>query len=176
MGGKSKEIGWLELVHKEKREKRNWLIRTCVVKSVMHQSKEDCINAHCSVMPTNQVHSWSVILGKHMEIDWCLHIIRSLYTHTHTQTHTNPHTHMHTHSYTDKHTHSLRHTCTHNTHSHTHQGPGIQWGELWTSQKLSHPGVLGRASTVKTLTLTTIQMETMTTLHSYLHWVHPTKG
>jgi len=39
-GKKEKEIGWLELMHKEK----SWPLCTCVVKYVIHQFKGDCID------------------------------------------------------------------------------------------------------------------------------------
>jgi len=53
-----KEIGQLELVHQEKREKRNWLVRTHAVKYAMNQSKGDCIDWSC--LPTNCVYGRSI--------------------------------------------------------------------------------------------------------------------
>ena len=69
-------------MHKEKKEKRNWLVRTDIVKYVMNQRKRDCIHACGLVTPTKQVHLWLVILGKRMEIDRCSHVIRSLHVRT----------------------------------------------------------------------------------------------
>lgn len=67
-------------MHKEKRKKWYWLVQTSVVIYVMHQNKEDCIHTCGLVMPTDQVHIWSVIQGKHTELDRCPHVIsRSVY-------------------------------------------------------------------------------------------------
>jgi len=41
----------------------------------MDVMKGDCIHACWLVMPTNEVHLWSVILGKRTEIDQCPHVI-----------------------------------------------------------------------------------------------------
>jgi len=116
----------MKLCSLRKERKRNCLVRTCVVKSVVHQRKGDCIRACWSVTPTGQVHLWSVILGKHTEIDQCLHVIlKSAYTHIHPHTyiHIQPHTHVyqityvHTYTHTPNHTHPITHT---HTHTHTH--------------------------------------------------------
>jgi len=53
-------------VHKEK---RNWLVQTCVVKDVMHQRKGDC-NSRMLIGQAN-----IFMVGKHTEIDRRLHVI-----------------------------------------------------------------------------------------------------
>ena len=92
-------------MHKEKREKE---VGTC------HAPEKRRL--YSSIMPTDQVHFWSVILGKRMEIDQCPHVIlKSAYTHIYPHTYTYKYTHVYTKSHTHTCTHTSNHTHTHNT-------------------------------------------------------------
>ena len=90
-------------MHKEKREKE---VGTC------HAPEKRRL--YSSIMPTDQVHFWSVILGKRMEIDQCPHVIlKSAYTHIYPHTYTYKYTHVYTnHIHTHAHTHPITHTPT----------------------------------------------------------------
>ena len=77
-GGKkwgNKEIEWLEFVHKKGRKKKLAGSNLCSQIIMSCTKQRDCIHACWSVTPTDQVPLWSVILGKHMEVDQCLHVI-----------------------------------------------------------------------------------------------------